>query len=143
MRSKLLHEGVEKTFALVLKTGEEASASLLAFAKQNHIGSAHFTAIGGFSNAVLGYFDWEKKQYMRIPVEEQVEVVSIIGDIALEKDAPKIHAHAVLGRRDGAAMGGHLLEGLVRPTLDIVIVESPAHMCRRFDKASGLALIDL
>src|ERR1700679_1730302 len=101
MKSKLLDDSAQKTFAVILDTGDEAMASLLAFAKQNNVTAAHFTAIGAFSAAVLGYFDMEKKDYSRIPVGEQVEVVSLIGDIALEKDQPKIHAHAVIGKRNG------------------------------------------
>lgn len=141
MKSKLLADTARKTFALVLETGDEAMASLLSFAKNKGLTAANFTAIGGFSRAVLGYFDWEKKEYQRIPVDEQVEVVSLIGDIAIEKGEPKIHAHVVIGKRTGAAMGGHLIEGYVRPTLEIVVVESPSYLKREFDPSSGLALI--
>lgn len=141
MKFKLLDDSAQKTFAVILDTGDETMASLLAFAKQNSVTAAHFTAIGAFSAAVLGYFDWEKKDYSRIPVGEQVEVVSLIGDIALEKDQPKIHAHAVIGKRNGVAMAGHLLEGHVRPTLEITLIESPAHLRREFDARAGLALI--
>jgi predicted DNA-binding protein with PD1-like motif len=143
MKSKLLDDSAQKTFAVILDAGDEAMASLLAFAKQNNVTAAHFTAIGAFSAAVLGYFDMEKKDYSRIPVGEQVEVVSLIGDIALEKDQPKIHAHAVIGKRNGVAMAGHLLEGHVRPTLEITLIESPAHLRREFDARAGLALIKI
>ena len=86
-------------------------------------------------------FNWERKDYDRIPVDEQVEVLSLVGDIALHRDKPKIHAHVVLGRRDGSAMGGHLMEAVVRPTLEVLLVDSPAHLCRVHDPESGLALI--
>ena len=93
---------------------------------------------------MLGYFDWEKKDYLKIPVHEQMEVLSLVGDIALsEKDEPKVHAHAVLGRSDGTTRGGHLLEGHVRPTLEVMLVESPRHLRRQHDPQSGLALIRL
>jgi len=118
-------------------------SGLLAFARQQSIQAAHFTAIGAFSKAVLGYFDWEKKEYLHIPVDEQVEVVSLIGDIALEKGEPKVHAHSVLGKRGGITAGGHLLEGHVRPTLEVVLTKSPAHLARAFDPESGIALIKI
>jgi predicted DNA-binding protein with PD1-like motif len=35
-----------------------------------------------------------------------------------------------------------LIEGKVRPTLEVVLVESPAHMRKHHDRESGLALID-
>src|SRR5262245_49914800 len=100
---------------------------LVAFAREQRLSAAHFTAIGAFQSATLGYFDWEKKDYRRINVPEQVEVVSLMGDIAEgEKGGPKVHAHAVLGKADGAAVAGHLLDGRVRPTLEVILVESPS-----------------
>ncbi len=128
---------------LVFETGDEAVSELTNFAKKNGIGAGHFTAIGAFSDVVLGYFDWQRKDYLKIPVEEQVEALSLIGDIALDGSDPKIHAHVVIGKRDGSAMGGHLLEAHVRPTLELVLERSPESLHRKFDPASGLALIDL
>ena len=143
MKSKLLQPYGPKNFALVFDTGDEAMSGLLSFSKEHSLVGAHFTGIGAFSQVVLGYYDWEKKEYLKILVDEQVEVVSLTGDVALEKDQPKIHAHVVVGKRSGVAAGGHLLEGFVRPTLEIVLTESPAHLRREFDPASGLALIRL
>lgn len=143
MKSKLLQPYGEKVFALVFDTGDEAMSGLLSFAKEHQLGGAHFSGIGAFSRVVIGYYDWEKKDYKRIPVEGQMEVVSLIGDVALEKDKPKVHAHVVIGRSDGSTCGGHLLEGHVRPTLEIMLLETPAHLRREFDPKSGLALIRL
>ncbi len=143
MKSKLLEPYGPKSFALVFDTGDEAMSGLLSFAKEHNLVGAHFTGIGAFSQLVLGYYDWEKKDYLKIPVDEQVEVVSLIGDVALEKDQPKIHAHVVVAKRSGVTAGGYLLEGSVRPTLEIVLTESPAHLRREFDPTSGLELIRL
>ena len=93
-------------------------------------------------SATLGYFDWQTKAYERTPLEEQVEVLSLVGDIALADGKPKLHAHVVLGRRDSTTRGGHLIEARVRPTLEVLLTDAPRHLRRRFDAASGLALID-
>jgi predicted DNA-binding protein with PD1-like motif len=143
MKSKLLSDGAEKTWALVLETGDEAAACLAAFAKEKGLRGSHFTAIGAFQRATLGYYDWELKKYHHIPVNEQVEVLSLIGDIAIDKSEPKAHVHAVVGLRDGSTKGGHLIEGVVRPTLEIIITELPVGMQKKFDEASQLALIAL
>ena len=103
---------------------------------------ARFTAISALADVTLGYFDWDKKDYLKIPLREQVEVLSLVGDVAWdEKTGPKVHAHVVVGRSDGTTRGGHLLEAHVRPTLEVVLVESPGHLQRRHDPESGLALI--
>ena len=144
MEAKQIHEANgQKTFALVFDKGDELVAGITHFAKENRLDAASLTAIGACSDATLGYFDVQKKEYEEIPVEEQVEVLSLVGDIALEGEEPQLHAHVVVGRRDGAAMGGHLLEAHVRPTLEVVLVESPEHLRKKTDPETGLALIDL
>ena len=144
MRSKLINDqNNAKTFALIFETGDEVMANLLAFAKENQLGAGSFTAIGAFREVTLGYFDWDVKDYKKIPVHEQVEVLSLIGDIALKDNEPKVHAHVVVGRSDGTTRGGHLLEAIVRPTLEVILVEPPVHLRKEIDKESGLALIRL
>ena len=141
MRFKVLNENGEKTFAVIFDSNEEVMSGLTRFAEEQRLDASRFTAIGAFSEVVLGYFAWEKKDYERIPVDEQVEVLSLLGDIALEGNRPKVHAHVVLGLRDGSARGGHLLEARVRPTLEVILIESPGYLKREFDRESGLALI--
>ena len=143
MRSKLLHEDDgQRTFVVVLSSGEEAIAALNAFVAHERIGAAQFSAIGALSGAVLNYFDWERKKYLPIPVREQVEVAALTGDVALSPEGkPALHIHAVLGRRDGSALAGHLSEAHVRPTLEIVLTEAPVHLRKTHDPESSLALI--
>jgi predicted DNA-binding protein with PD1-like motif len=143
MQFKVLNDQGERTFALIFETGEEVMSRLTAFAREQGLRASRFTAIGAFSDVVLGYFDWEKKDYERMSFDEQLEVLSVVGDIAREDDEAKVHAHIVLGRRDGTTRGGHLLEGRVRPTLEVMLTESPSHLKRVHDPVSGLALIDM
>ena len=141
MKSKLIHDGGEKTFAVIFDKGEEVAGGLLAFAKENNLSASHFTAIGAFEHVTLGFFEREQKDYKRIIIDEQVEVLSLIGDVALDDNEPKVHAHVVVGKRDGTAHGGHLLEARVWPTLEVILIESPRHLRRELDKETGLALI--
>jgi predicted DNA-binding protein with PD1-like motif len=144
VKAKLLHEQHgQKTFAVVFNTGDEVVTGLLAFAKEKRLAGSHFTAIGAFSDITFGFFDLDKKDYQRLQVNEQVEVLSLIGDIALSEGEPKVHAHVVVGKSDGTAHGGHLIEAHVRPTLEVIVVESPKHLVRKTDDETGLALIDL
>ena len=141
MRTKVLGEGESRTMALIFERDDEVVATLERFAQEHAIDAAHFTAIGAFSRAMLGYFSWEQKEYLKIPVDEQVEVLTLAGDIASQDGKRKVHAHAVLGRRDGSTVGGHLLQAHVRPTLELMLTESPAHLRRAHDPETGLALI--
>jgi predicted DNA-binding protein with PD1-like motif len=144
MKAKLIHAGELKRWAVVFDSGDEAIEGLTRFAGEHQLGASSFTAIGAFSSCVLGYFNLAKRDYKRIPVNEQVEVLSLIGDITLDEGStPRIHAHVVLGKSDGTAHGGHLLQAQVLPTLEVILTESPAHLHRRPDPATGLALIKI
>jgi len=143
MKAKLIHSGEQKTYALIFEKHDEVIAGLTSFAKQQSLAASHFTAIGAFSDLTLGYFNRDKKDYDKIPVKEQVEALSVMGDIALNKGEPKIHAHIVVGKRDGSTLGGHLVQAHVWPTLEVVLTESPRHLRRKTDEETGLALIEL
>ncbi len=144
MKSKLIQDGQEKTFALVFDTGEEVVAGLLQFANDQTLAGAHLTAIGAFERVTLGFFDVAKKDYKRIAIQEQVELMSLVGNIAQDDQGdPKLHAHVVVGKSDGSAHGGHLLEAYVRPTLEVVLIEASQHLRRTVRGDLGLALLDL
>jgi predicted DNA-binding protein with PD1-like motif len=143
MRHKILNDAGERTYALIFDIGDEPMSVLQRFCEEHEVTAARFTAIGAFRSAVLGYFNWERKQYDRIPVDEQVEVLSLIGDVALSDGKPKIHAHAVLGRHDGSTRGGHLLEAQVQPTLEVLMIESPSWLKRTMNAEARIPLIDI
>jgi hypothetical protein len=145
MKQKLLNDdNGQRTFAVVMDSGDEVLACLTSFITKERITAAQITAIGAFSEVTLKYFDWNRKAYLENKVDEQVEVASLIGDVAVGPSGePTIHVHVVVGKRDGAAMAGHLGKALVRPTLEIVVTESPAYLQKRSDPESGLALIRL
>ena len=144
MKSKLLHEenGL-KTFVLVFDKGDEVKESLLRFATEHGLRAAQVEGIGAFSEVTLGFFDRKKKSYQEIPVKEQVEVLAFAGKIAAKDGKSMLHAHVVVGKRDGTAHGGHFLNGRVWPTLEIIVTEAPAHLRRVKDEETGLPLIDL
>jgi predicted DNA-binding protein with PD1-like motif len=143
MRYKLVDDK-PKTFVLVFETDDELARGLTQFAIEQKLASASFKAIGALSSVKLGWLNWETKQYEpAVSLREQVELLSLIGDVALKDGQPQVHAHAVIGRRDCTAHGGHLLEAHVRPTCEVVLTESPAHLRKEFDPAAGIALIKL
>lgn len=145
MKSKVLATAAgQRTFAVIFDTGDEIMAGLQAFAREQRLAGSHFTAIGACREVRLGYFEWETKRYRAIPVDEQVEVLSLVGDVSLAPDGqPQVHAHIVVGKADGTAHGGHLLRATVRPTLEVILTESPTHLQRQLDPDAGIPLIRL
>jgi len=144
VKAKLLNdEKGTRTYAIVFEKGDEVRQGLLEFANTNRFADAHLTGIGAFSEVTLGFFDPNRKEYKKIPINEQVEVLSFTGNIAQKDGKPRLHAHVVVGKSDGTAHGGHFFGGRVWPTLEITLSELPVHLRRRDDAETGLALIEL
>lgn len=144
MKSKLIADDQVKTFVIIFDPGDEVASGLKKFAQENRLSAASFKAVGAFEKAMLGWFNLETQEYEKIPFNEQIEVLSLIGDVAInEKQEPQVHTHCVIGKRDGTAHGGHLLEAFVRPTLEVVLTENPAYLQKTFRQEFGIALIDL
>jgi predicted DNA-binding protein with PD1-like motif len=133
-----------ETRVVVLDSGEEAFATLTKFANDTRLTAASLTAIGAFEKAAIGWFDFDKKTYKKIEIDQQCEVLSAIGDVAVGDDGKaSLHVHVVLGLSDRTTCGGHLMAGTVRPTLEVVVTDTPVHLRRKKKADIGIALIDL
>ncbi len=143
MKTELLSTQGEKTYAVIFDKGDEVIAGLQAFANEHDDATYEIIGIGAFSDVTLGYFDRERKDYTKIPLDEQVEALSLVGNIARADGKPKVHVHVVVGKSDGSAWGGHILAAHVWPTLELIVTQAPAHLRRTTDPESGLALIDI
>ena len=141
MRAKETDFGGRRALVVVCTKGEEAFETVATTVREREIRAAQVTAVGGFASAELGYFDGDTQDYLRIPVEEQTEVLSLMGDVAQDSGETALHLHAVLGRWDGSTVGGHLLRGEVWPTLEVIVTEVAPELAKRYDPQTGLALI--
>jgi uncharacterized protein len=141
MKTKSLNPDNQRVFTLVLEPGDEIVSSILEFARREKISAGRLTAVGAVSDAVVAYFDRETKQYKKNAVKEQTEVAALTGTIAVQDGEAKLHAHGVLGRRDGSAIAGHFIEAHVWPTLEVVLVAYSDSLNRSKDPGTGLALL--
>ena len=143
MRSKVVEDADVVAYVVVCDPGEEAVSALTRFARAEDLEAAQITAVGAFEHATVGWFDRAARDYRRIHVAEQCELLSLIGDIAEGEDGPILHMHVVLGLSDGTTRGGHLLEAQVFPTLEAVVTENPARLRKVMRPDIGIPLIDL
>ncbi|MBM0224593.1 MULTISPECIES: PPC domain-containing DNA-binding protein [Micromonospora] len=141
METLELADSGRRVVVVAVDKGEDAVTAIHQAAQQCDIRGARVTAVGGFRSAEVGYFDRERRAYDRIPVPEQVEVLSLLGDIADDRGKIALHIHTVLGRRDGTTVGGHLLHGEVWPTLEVIITEVGANLTKHVDQETRLALL--
>jgi predicted DNA-binding protein with PD1-like motif len=143
MQAKLVKDAPdEQVYSIVFYKGDEVLSGLTDFAIAHKISDAHFTAIGAVSSATLAWLNLPKKMYHRIPVTQQVEVVSLIGDIATYNGVPVVHMHTVLCRSDGSTIGGHVFELNTDPTVELFMTVNTTGLKKKADDASGMKLID-
>jgi uncharacterized protein len=143
MKFRLLSQDVGvKRYSIVLAKGDEVMSGLTDFARQNKVTSGSFTAIGAFSRATVAWFDDSRKEFKLIPINEQVELVSMIGNVALANGRPVVHTHVSVASSDGTVRGGHVINAFVFPTLELFMTVYPTALHKEQDEATGLMLID-
>jgi uncharacterized protein len=143
MQVKIIKNSLEEeVYAVIFYRGDEALSGLTDFVLQHKIGDAHFTGIGAISGATLAWLDPGKRIYHRIPVVEQAEVLSLMGDVATFDGKPIVHMHAVLGKSNGTPVGGHVFELNVNPTLEVFMTVNSTPLKKKPDDESGMKVID-
>lgn len=143
MKSKILNQSAQQTtYAVIFGSGDEVLGGLTQFAEEKHIVAARITGIGAIRNATLGWLDPQSKTYRKISIDHQSEVLSLLGDIAMNAGKPAVHVHMVVGFGDGTAHGGHLLQAHVWPTLEVIVTSYPQPLYKKFDPQKGIAVID-
>lgn len=142
MKSQLVHEEAgQRRYLLVMDQGDDGFAEIENFAKDRGIRSASITAIGAGRSVTLGWFDPKANKYQFTKHDEQVELASFVGDIAVVDGTPALHAHVVVGRSDNTALAGHLQAFEVFPTMEVTLVENAITMDKVKDSVTGVPLI--
>jgi predicted DNA-binding protein with PD1-like motif len=145
LQSRLVSENAagEKTYAVVFAKGDEVLSGLTEFAIAENFTAGAFTAIGALQSARFGWFDRERKAFRHILINEQVELVSFIGNVALVNATPQIHAHCGVAFCDGQMRGGHLLEAIAWPTLELFFTTWSTPLVKVHDAETDLSLYNL
>lgn len=133
----------QNSFVLVFAPDEPIVDGIMQFARAEGVRAARLSAIGGFSKAVLGYFSREHLSYEHVAVDEQVELLSLIGDIATKDGERLLHAHVVVGHRDGHTTGGHLISATVWPTVELFADVYSTPIVKKQRAELGIATIEL
>lgn len=141
MRHRMLNGAARRTIVAVFETGDEVMEGLEELARAERLTTCHLTAMGALQDLTLGFFDAEQRSYLRNHISQQVEVLSLTGNVVRHEGQATVRAHVVVGRHDGMALGGHLLQAHVRPSLEVVLVEEPEYLQRMLDESTGLPLI--
>jgi predicted DNA-binding protein with PD1-like motif len=142
MAYKLLSDNKgTKEYVLVFAKNDEVLSGISDFAAQHHILSARFTAIGALKEVTMAWFDLNRKSYRLNLIHQQAELTSLMGDIGLYDGNPVVHAHCSVGFSDGSMQGGHLVEAVTDPTIELFMTVFPTALQKKLDKRTDLKLI--
>jgi hypothetical protein len=130
-------------FQLRFESGESVASPLLAWLKEQEIGYASMTGLGAVNSARVSYWHAESREYEPHELNEQMEVVSLIGNVTIKDGEPFTHIHITLGRRDLSIAGGHFNDMVVHPNLEIWVRPEEATVERTLEESSGLYLMNL
>lgn len=131
-------------YVVVFDAGDELLQAFNEFVCEHHCSASSFKAIGALSSVKLGWYNPETKQYdTAVELEEQLELLSLIGDVGQMNGKPIVHSHAVIGRRNGSTVGGHLMSAIVSPTCELFLVEYPKGLVKEPDDRFNLNLFKL
>jgi len=112
------------TYEVTFGKGDEVASGLTEFAEKHHITAGHFTGVGAFSSALLGWTDPEKRAFKKVEINSEAEVLAFVGDISTRNGLPYVHAHCVVGFPDGSTKGGHFLEGHVSIVMEVYVIDN-------------------
>ena len=125
-----------------LSYGADLVSEIKDFAVVKKIDSGFFTVIGAVQNAVLGFYKQDERKYVEMRFDEPLEVVSCVGNVTLKDGSLFVHAHACLSKKDGSAVGGHLVSARVFAG-EVFLFAFDDKLRRKFDDTTGLWLVDL
>lgn len=139
------HADGTREYALILRDGDELASAVLAFAKNERVVAARFSALGAVRDAHVAFFDLTRKQYRVSELREQLELISLIGDVGIddESKAPVVHAHVVLSRDDAQTSGGHLIRASASPNAEVFITTYPDPLIKRMQPQYDAKFFDL
>lgn len=128
--------------ALRLDVGDEILKAVKEVCEKEDIKLASVTGLGAVSKAVVGLYRVSEQEYVRNVFEQDMELVSLIGNISQKDGEVYLHLHASLADEKGRVVGGHLNEAVISVTGEIWIDPVDGCIGRRVDEKTGLNVWD-
>jgi uncharacterized protein len=126
-----------------LHPGDEVHTALRDLARRERLPSAVLSGIGAVNDVVLALFDPASRRYLETRLQEDLEVVSMSGNLSWVGEEPMTHLHGVVSRADCSTAAGHFVRATVSVTLEVTLVVGERRIERRPDPEFGLNLLDL
>ena len=134
---------IKDTYFIRLERGEKIIEPLMNFCNKNKIICGYFFGIGALDEVELAHYIVENKKYTSKTLKQPLEIINMSGNIATMNKEVYLHCHITLSDEKMKAIAGHLKEGRISATCEIVLVKLNATINRKHDDFIGLNLIDI
>ena len=131
----------ESFYLLRLDPGEELRSEVEKFCAETGINAAWVNALGSCKELELAYYNLEKKEYETKSFSEDLEIATMVGNIAIKDSSPFVHIHGTLSNREMSVIGGHINRCVVSATCEVSIWVAGGTMSRKYDESTGLHLL--
>ena len=118
--------------------GEDIYQSLKEACRKHRVETAVvLSGVGQLKQFKLGYFK-ERGDYTPEEFQKPHELLSLTGNISSQEGDYNFHLHVALGNEAKKVVGGHLIEGKVEITNEIVLLKTNLTVTRREEESTGL-----
>lgn len=131
----------ENHIVLNFARGEELFSTILAWCGENSLVGGTLTGLGACDQLEIAYYNLETRTYERHQVNEDVEIVSLTGNLGTLDGKPMLHLHGSFGRLDLSLFGGHLFSLRVSGACEIHLTPLKSSLVRQYDETTGLNLL--
>ncbi len=134
------HKVIDDKIFISIDKGELVNQKLLEVAEQEKLTSGWINGLGAISNIEIGYWDIEKKIYVKQKFDDDYELLSLIGNVSLVDNKPFIHTHISFSDTKFRVFGGHLFDAEIIAAAEFCIFVSDYHLHRKLNCDIGLSL---
>lgn len=136
-------KNIKDTYFVRIERGEKIIETLKNFCTKQKIKCGYFFGIGALGEAELAHYIVENRKYTSKKYKQPLEIVSMSGNITTMNNESYLHCHITLSDEKMKAVAGHLKEGKIAATCEIVLVRLNSNINRKYDELTGLNLMEL
>tara|TARA_Y100000814_G_scaffold276828_1_gene237355 strand:+ start:603 stop:1031 length:429 start_codon:yes stop_codon:yes gene_type:complete len=130
----------QNKYFISIDKDEYVNQSLLDVANNENLKSGWISGVGAIYDIEVGYFDVEKKDYVRKKFSGDYELLSISGNISIKEGDRFVHTHITFSDIEFNVFGGHLFDAKVAAAGEFLIDLCDFEVKRKYNENLGLHL---
>lgn len=128
-------------YVIRLEKGEEIVTKVKELCEKEDVKLASLSGIGAVNKVTAGLFRTKEKKYVSKTYEEDMEIVSLGGNVSCMNGETYLHFHISVANEAGEVRGGHLTEAFISATGELVLTRIEGTVDREYSDEIGLNLL--